>query len=47
MGQRKAIIKNATRMMELLDHAPYEFVSQHQDTDLAALKPFVHELLME
>lgn len=41
-GNRKSIIKNATRMMALLDKAPYQFVTQHQETDLPALLPFVH-----
>ena len=41
-GNRKSIIKNAKRMMELLDNAPYDFVMHHQDTDLEQLKPFVH-----
>ena len=41
-GNRKSIIKNAFRMMEMLDQSPYEFVMQHQASDLDALKPFVH-----
>lgn len=41
-GNRKSIIKNAHRMMELLDHSPFEFIMQHQDKDLDVLKPFVH-----
>ncbi|MCB0398423.1 MAG: TIGR02757 family protein [Winogradskyella sp.] len=41
-GNRKSIITNANKMMELLDQSPYEFVMQHQDTDLEALKGFVH-----
>ncbi|MDY2586679.1 TIGR02757 family protein [Winogradskyella aquimaris] len=41
-GNRKSIINNANKMMELLDHAPYEFVTQHQDADLKALQSFVH-----
>ena len=41
-GNRKSIINNAKRMMELSDNAPYQFVMQHQETDLEALLPFVH-----
>lgn len=41
-GNRKSIINNANKMMMLLDHAPYEFMTQRQDTDLEALQGFVH-----
>jgi len=41
-GNRKSIINNAKRMMQLLDHAPSEFILNHQETDLEALTPFVH-----
>ncbi|MEZ4802684.1 MAG: TIGR02757 family protein [Gelidibacter sp.] len=41
-GNRKSIISNAKRMMQLLDNAPHDFVTQHQDSDLAPLWPFVH-----
>ena len=29
-------------MMQLLDNAPYDFISNHQDKDLEALQSFVH-----
>ncbi|MFC4721964.1 TIGR02757 family protein [Geojedonia litorea] len=41
-GNRKSIINNAKRMMTLLDNAPYDFVINHQDSDLEKLLPFVH-----
>ena len=41
-GNRKSIINNANKMMDLLDHAPFEFVTQHQNSDLEKLSPFVH-----
>jgi uncharacterized protein (TIGR02757 family) len=41
-GNRKSIIKNAKKMMQLLDNSPYDFVMNHQDTDLELLLPFVH-----
>ncbi len=44
-GNRKSIIKNASRMMELLDNAPHDFVLNHNETDLEKLLPFVHRTL--
>lgn len=41
-GNRKSIITNANKMMELLDHSPFEFVMQHQETDLDRFDGFVH-----
>lgn len=41
-GNRKSIINNATRMLSLLDNAPYDFVLQHEESDLERLLPFVH-----
>ena len=41
-GNRKSIINNANRMMNLLDHSPHDFIINHRDSDLETLKPFVH-----
>lgn len=41
-GNRKSIINNAIRLMELMDNAPYDFVKNHQETDLDKLSGFVH-----
>ena len=41
-GNRKSIINNAKRMVDLLDNSPYDFVINHQDSDLKPLKYFVH-----
>lgn len=41
-GNRKSIINNAKRMMNLLDHSPFEFIMNHHENDLEALLPFVH-----
>jgi uncharacterized protein (TIGR02757 family) len=41
-GNRKSIIKNANRMMELLDHSPFDFIMNHEDDDLKKLELFVH-----
>ncbi len=41
-GNRKMIIKNAHKMMDLMGNAPYDFVMSHQETDLKRLDTFVH-----
>ncbi len=41
-GNRKSIINNANKMMELLEHSPYDFVMNHEETDLIKLENFVH-----
>ena len=41
-GLRKTIINNCNRLLALMDHAPYEFVTNHQDSDLKNLEKFVH-----
>ncbi|WP_224490381.1 TIGR02757 family protein [Robertkochia flava] len=41
-GNRKSIINNANRMMELLGNSPFDFVMSHRETDLERLSPFVH-----
>jgi uncharacterized protein (TIGR02757 family) len=41
-GNRKSILKNANSLMDLLDHAPYDFVMQHTEADLERLENFVH-----
>jgi len=41
-GNRKSIIVNANRMMQLLDHSPYDFIRNHKKTDLDKLSSFVH-----
>jgi len=41
-GNRKSIINNALKLMQLLDHAPFDFILHHEDKDLLALKEFVH-----
>ncbi|AJR04008.1 TIGR02757 family protein [Siansivirga zeaxanthinifaciens] len=41
-GNRKSIITNATKLMQLLDHAPIDFVMNHSETDLEKLQSFVH-----
>ncbi len=41
-GRRNMIIQNATRIMELMDHAPYDFIRNHESSDLAIFDHFVH-----
>ena len=41
-GNRKSIINNSKRITEFLDNSPYDFIINHQDTDLEKLLPFVH-----
>ncbi len=41
-GNRKMIIKNSYKMMELMDNSPYEFVLNHHEKDLEPSQSFVH-----
>jgi uncharacterized protein (TIGR02757 family) len=41
-GNRKMIINNAKRMMDLMGNSPYDFVMQHQESQLEKLDSFVH-----
>nr|WP_294777518.1 TIGR02757 family protein [uncultured Flavobacterium sp.] len=41
-GNRKMIIKNAKRMMDLMGNSPYDFVMHHQEHHLEVLDSFVH-----
>lgn len=41
-GNRKMIINNAKKMMDLMGNSPYDFVMSHNDTQLENLESFVH-----
>ncbi|WP_034922172.1 TIGR02757 family protein [Gillisia sp. CAL575] len=41
-GNRKSIIKNANKMMDLLGNSPYDFILNHSDSHLEPLDDFVH-----
>lgn len=41
-GNRKSIINNASRLINLLDNSPHEFILNHQETDLEKISGFVH-----
>jgi len=41
-GNRKMIINNGKRLVEILDNSPYDFVMNHSNDDLKKLNNFVH-----
>ena len=41
-GNRKMIIQNAHKMMDLMGNAPFDFVMSHTENDLERLGNFVH-----
>ncbi len=41
-GNRKMIINNAHKMMELMGNSPYDFVMNHKEHHLDSLEGFVH-----
>jgi uncharacterized protein (TIGR02757 family) len=41
-GQRKTIINNCLKLMQLMDNAPHDFVLHHQDQDLKPFLGFKH-----
>ena len=41
-GNRKMIIRNANRMMELMGNSPYDFVMHHSEKELKSFESFVH-----
>ena len=41
-GNRKSIINNANRMMNLLGNSPFDFIMSHKESDLERLQNFVH-----
>ena len=41
-GNRKMIIKNSHKMMDLMGNSPYDFIMSHNDEGLERLKSFVH-----
>ncbi|WP_437395554.1 TIGR02757 family protein [Flagellimonas lutimaris] len=41
-GNRKSIVNNATKLMNLMDNVPYNFVMNHTEDDLEKLSSFVH-----
>lgn len=41
-GNRKMIVRNANRMMDLLGNSPYDFIMNHKEHHLEQLDGFVH-----
>jgi len=41
-GNRTTIIKKTQQLMQLMDNAPYQFILQHKEKDLAKLLDFRH-----
>jgi uncharacterized protein (TIGR02757 family) len=41
-GQRKTIINKCSELIRLMDGAPYDFIINHQDTDLKRFEEFKH-----
>jgi uncharacterized protein (TIGR02757 family) len=41
-GNRKMILRNADRLMNLLDDSPGDFIRNHRDSDLERIDKFVH-----
>lgn len=41
-GQRKTIINKSKDLIQRMDGAPYQFISQHEDSDLKAMLGFKH-----
>lgn len=46
-GNRKAILQNANRMMELMDGSPHDFILNHSKAELKRMKGFVHRTFNE
>lgn len=41
-GQRKTVLKNAQKMMDLMDRDPHQFILHHKPEDLKRFEGFVH-----
>ena len=41
-GNRKAIVRSARRMMECMDFAPYDFITNATDADIEPLRSYVY-----
>jgi uncharacterized protein (TIGR02757 family) len=41
-GNRKIILRNANRIIELLDNSPFEFIKGAEEVDYVRMKGFVH-----
>lgn len=41
-GRRSMIISNAKRLFEMMDNAPYDFILNHEESDLKEIENFKH-----
>ena len=41
-GQRKTVINNANKMLQMMDYAPHDFILNHTKIDLEKTEGFVH-----
>ena len=46
-GNRKSILNNAEQLLQIMDHAPHDFIINHQADDLEKCKGFVHRTFNE
>ncbi len=46
-GNRKSIINSANKMIQRMDNSPYDFVLNHQDSDIKQFAGFVHRTFNE
>lgn len=46
-GNRKSILKNANRLMEMLERSPHDFILNHSESDLKNFQGFVHRTFNE
>lgn len=46
-GNRKMIIKNAHKMMDIMGNSPYDFIMNHKEHHLDNLQGFVHRTFQE
>lgn len=41
-GQRKTILNNGEKLLQMMEYSPYDFIVNHSKKDLKAAKTFVH-----
>jgi uncharacterized protein (TIGR02757 family) len=46
-GQRKSIISSGKKLLQIFNHAPHDFIINHQETDLKKCLGFVHRTFNE
>ena len=46
-GNRVSILNSASRIIDMMDHSPHEFILNHKEKDFKKLKGFVHRTFNE